>query len=178
MLPQGGATHSVITVALSANIGAAHERVWRALVDPNERVCWDERILGAVDLPPSSRQRHRLEKSHAVASDTRPALRSARYRFQLASVVLVLQDEVVAADRHDRLVSRISIGSLRFDQTMTLYDEESEAGPLTRLGMKIVAQNSIPVLGESLSRLDVQKWVIEYADTTLRQVRKFCEAGT
>ncbi len=78
--------------------------------------------------------------------------------------------------RHDQLVSRILIGSIHFDQTFTLHTEDDETGPRTRLGMKIVARNSIAVIGEVVSRLDVQKIVIEHVDTTLRQVQKFCEA--
>jgi len=82
----------------------------------------------------------------------------------------------MTANRHDRLSSRISIGSIHFDQTLTLHTEDDETGPRTRLGMKLVAGNSIAVIGEVLSRLDVQKIVIEYVDTTLRQVQKYCEA--
>lgn len=80
------------------------------------------------------------------------------------------------ADGHDRIVSRISIGSMHFDQTLTLHEEDDESGPRTRLGMKIVARNSIAVIGEVVPRLDVQKVVIEYVDATLRQVQKHCEA--
>ncbi len=75
-----------------------------------------------------------------------------------------------------RLVSRISIGSMHFDQTLTLHAEDDESGQRTRLGMKLVARNRIAVVGEVVERLDVQKIVIEYVDTTLRQVQKSCEA--
>ncbi len=175
--PHRGATDFVITVALSANIGAPRERVWRALVDPEERTAWDERILGEVALSRTSGMQRAARRPGVSAESRRTPIRSSRYRFRLAGVPLVLRDEILTADRRDRLVSRISIGSFHFDQTLTLYDEDNETGPLTRLGLKIVAANSIPVIGESLPRLDVQKLVIEYADTTLRQVRKHCEAG-
>jgi hypothetical protein len=166
----------VIPVALSANIGASHERVWRALVDPEERTAWDERVLGEVALSRAPGGRRMTRRPGVAAPGQRSPIRSNRYRFRLAGVPLVLRDEVLIAERRERLVSRISIGSFHFDQTLTLYDEDDETGPRTRLGMKIVAANSIPVIGESLPRLDVQKLVIEYADTTLRQVRKYCEA--
>ena len=87
-----------------------------------------------------------------------------------------MQEDIVRAESHARLVSRISIGSLSFDQTLTLHREDDETGPRTRLGMKIAAQNSIAVIGETLSRLEVQRLVIEYVDTTLRQVQNHCEA--
>ena len=69
----------------------------------------------------------------------------------------------------------VSIGSMRFDQTFSLISDDDETGPHTRLGMKLVADNSIAVIGEVIPRLDVQKIVIEYMDTTLRSVQKYCE---
>ena len=64
---------------------------------------------------------------------------------------------------------------MQFDQTLILFSEDDEMGPHTRLAMKLVARNSIAVIGEVVPRLDVQKIVIEYVDTTLRQVQKYCE---
>lgn len=162
----------MITVALSATIGSPHERVWRALVDPQERAIWDERILGEVAL---SRVTRKASSRSRKANATKP-LRTTRWRFRLGRIPLVLQEEVMRADGHDRLVSRISIGSMHFDQTFTLHDEGDEAGPRTRVGMKVVATNSIAVIGEVVPRLNVQKLVIEYVDATLRQVQKHCEA--
>jgi hypothetical protein len=86
-----------------------------------------------------------------------------------------MQEEVIAADRHDRLMSRVSIGTVHFDQTLTFHSEDDETGPRTRLGMKIIARNSIAVIGDVVERLDVQKIIIEYVDTTLRQAQKHCE---
>jgi uncharacterized protein YndB with AHSA1/START domain len=195
----------LITVALSATIGASHERVWRALVDPSERPAWDERILGEIALSlASQRVRHQHEgrkgstrtpavnpaleaaaqssrrspeeRAERAPSNRRTPIRTTRWRFRLGGVPLVMQDEVMTVNRHDRLSSRISIGSIHFDQTLTLHTEDDETGPRTRLGMKLVAGNSIAVIGEVVSRLDVQKIVIEYVDTTLRQVQKYCEA--
>ena len=162
----------MITVALSATIGASHERVWRALVDPNEREVWDERILGVVALSPAARRA--ADRSRTPGK--KPSLRTTRWRFKLGQVPVVLQDEVVRADGHERVVSRVTIGSMHFDQTLTLHNEDDETGPRTRVGMKIVATNSIAVIGEVVPRLDVQKLVIEYVDATLRQVRKHCES--
>ena len=156
-----GATSELITVALSATIGAPIDRVWRALTDPSERIVWDERILGEVSLSP---------RSENVVPD------KTKWRFRLGSVPLVMQDVVSQAERNERLTSRISIGSMHFDQTLTFHREEDESGPRTRLSMKLVARNQIAVIGEVVQRLDVQKIVIEYVDTTLRQVQKYCEA--
>lgn len=163
----------MITVALSATIGAPHERVWRALVDPNERPTWDERVLGIVALARTPRRRGRSAPSSAVAPEP---IRRTRWRFRLGGVPLVLRDEILRADGHDRIVSRLTIGSMHFDQTLTLLAEDDDTGPKTRVGMKIVSTNQIAVLGEFVPRLDVQKLVIEYVDATLRQVQKYCEA--
>jgi hypothetical protein len=87
-----------------------------------------------------------------------------------------MQDSISEAIRNERLVSRISIGSMHFDQTFTLHREDDESGPRTRLSMKLMARNQIAVIGEVVQRLDVQKIVIEFVDSTLRQVQKYCEA--
>ena len=170
----------MITVALSATIGATHERVWRALVDPAERELWDERVLGQAALSHRKKAtRASFRSAHETANktpDKKSAIRNTRWRFKLGNIPLVMQDEIVEAERHERLVSRISIGSMHFDQTLTLHTENDETGPRTRLGMKLIARNSIAVIGGVVPRLDVQKIIIEYVDTTLRQVQKYCEA--
>lgn len=163
----------MITVALSATICAPRERVWRAVTDPAERAAWDERILGEVSL---SRGTLKAEASVRSRPGKQSSLRKTRWRFRLGNVPLVMQDEIIRADRHDRLLSRISIGSMHFDQTLTLHTEDDETGPRTRLGMKIVSRNKITVIGEVVTQINVQKLVIEYVDSTLRQVQKHCEA--
>jgi hypothetical protein len=90
-----------------------------------------------------------------------------------SGVPMVLQDDVLRSEPFDRHESR-----MHFDQTLTLFaenDENDETGPRTRLGMKLVAHNSIAVIGEIIPRLDVQKIIMEYVDTTLRQAQKYCE---
>jgi hypothetical protein len=168
-----GATSQLITVALSATIGAPIDRVWRALTDPAERVAWDERILGEISLSGSSAKPTKATRTTGAKETSR---KKTKWRFRLGTIPLVMLEEVVSVDRHERLVSRISIGSMHFDQTLTLHREDDESGPQTRLGMKLVASNQIAVIGEVVQRLDVQKVVIEYVDTSLRQIQKHCEA--
>ena len=172
----------MITVALSASIGAPIDRVWCALTDPSERIVWDERILGEVSQSRGSTKTTEPTEP-TEPTTTRSAARSANvaprkttWRFRLGGVPLVMQDVASIVDPNKRLVSRISIGSMQFDQTLTLHGEDDESGMRTRLGMKLVARNQIAVLGDVVQRLDVQKIVIEYVDTTLRQVQKYCEA--
>jgi len=161
----------LITVALSATIGAPTERVWKALTDPNERVTWDDRILGIVG--PVG---HEANYAAKYAAKSRRPSSVTKWRFRLGGVPLVMHEATLSDEPIERRVSRISIGSMHFDQTLTLRREDDDNGPRTRLSMKLVARNRIPVIGEVVERLDVQKIIIEYVDTTLRQVQKHCEA--
>jgi hypothetical protein len=173
----------LITVALTATIDATGERVWRSIVDPSERPFWDDRILGEIKRPLVDRPaRRRTGRSHPpddtsghTPERTEP-LRCTRWRFRFAGIPLVLIDEVHRVEGHERLFGRISIGSMHFDQTITVVEEWDESGPRARFGMKLVASNSIAVIGELVPRLEVQRLVMEYVDTTLRLVRKHCEA--
>lgn len=164
----------MITVALTATIDADGERVWRAIALACERPLWDDRILGEIHLP---MPRKRGGPSKGIVRFDRHAdtLRRTVWRFRLGGVPLVMVDEVYRLEGQERLVGRISIGSLHFDQVITVHEERDPSGPHTRLGMKLVASNSIAVFSELVPRLDVQRIVIEYVDTTLRQVRKHCE---
>lgn len=161
----------MITVALSTRIAATANDVWRALTDPKEREIWDERILGEVRLSrPAARSRSDVTRSAGAAPRSR-----TRWRFALAGIQQVLQDDIVSEDRLERVVSRLAIGSMHFDQTLTFHAEDDETGPHTRLGMKLTSHNQVAVIGEFIQRGRVQEIVLEYVDTTLRQVQKHCE---
>ena len=165
----------MITVALAATIDATGERVWHAIADPSQRLLWDDRIAGAIDLPRRIAPRRRSIRAPAAGHAAQP-IRSTRWRFRLAGIPLILTDELIRAEGRECLFGRFSIGSMRFDQTLTISEESDDGGPRTRLAMKLVANNSIAVFGELISRRGVQRMAIEYVDTTLRLVRKHCEA--
>lgn len=165
----------MITVALTATIDAPGERVWRALVDTAERPAWDDRILGEVRLPETSSRLLRRPRP-VPPGFALHAPRRTCWRFLLEGVPLVMIDEILRIDGHERLLGRISIGSLRFDHTTTVHLEHDRSGRRVRVGMKLVAGNSVAVIGELVPRLEVQRVLIEYADTTLRRIRKHCES--
>ncbi len=146
---------------MSAVIGADSERVWRALTEPRELVSWDERLVAPVESPcvyPRSGQ-------------------PVRWRYRLGSVQLVLHERPQTIVPYKRLRSSLSLGSMRFDQTYTLLPEPDSDGdlPRTRLGLKIVASNSVPVIGAIVDRFEVRRLAAERIDTTLRSVSRWCE---
>lgn len=100
----------------------------------------------------------------------------ACWRFRLAATPLVLVDEIHRVEGADRLIGRISIGSMRFEQSIAVHEDRDEGGPRVRLGMKLVSSRPIAVIGELLPRIEVQRIVIQYVDTTLRQIREHCES--
>ena len=143
---------------MSTVIGAEPQRIWRALTDPDELSSWDERIIAPVDRP-----------------DSYPSAgQHVRWRYRLGSVQLVMHDRPREIIPMQRLQSRIAIGSLRYEQTFSLMPERADS-PRTRLSMKIIASNSVPVIGEIVDRHDVRRMSVEHIDITLRSIQKWCE---
>jgi len=148
---------------MSAVIDADTKRVWRALTEPGELVTWDEQLVAPVEAPteyPRSGQH-------------------VRWRYRLGSVQLVLHDRPQAVEPCKRLRSLLSLGSMRFDQTYTLLQEPEDDPdvPRTRLGLKIVASNSVPVIGSIVDRFEVRRLATERIDTTLRAISQWCESS-
>jgi uncharacterized protein YndB with AHSA1/START domain len=148
----------LITIAMATVIGADHLRVWRALTDPTELMTWDERILAPVDPP----DRYPFKGQHV------------RWRYRLGSVQLVMHDRPLEVSAPERLRSVIRLGSMSYEQTFTLKSEDG-APHRTRLGMRVVASNSIPVVGDVVDRFAVRRMAAEHIDETLRSIQSFCE---
>jgi len=148
----------VITIAMAAVIDAEHDRVWRALTDPSELVAWDERILAPVEPP----DRYPFSGQHV------------RWRYRLGSVQLVMHERPLEVVPGERLRTSIQVGSMRYEQTFSVH-AEVKAGTRTRLGMKVVASNSIPLVGEVVDRFEVRRMAVDHIDETLRAVRRWCE---
>lgn len=139
-------------------IGADHQRVWRALTNPAELVEWDERLLAPVD----PHDAYPFSGQHL------------RWRYRLGTVQLVMHDRPLEVKAPQRLCADISLGSMRYQQTYSLQPEQGQQ-PRTRLGMKVVASNSIPVMGDVVDRFSVRRMAAAHIDTTLRSVQKYCE---
>ena len=148
----------VITILMSTAIASDRQRVWRALTDPAELVAWDESIIARIDEP-----------------DGYPTVgKPMRWRYRLGSVQLVLHDKPRKVAPLDQLQASLSLGSLRFERTFRLKEEIGD--PVrTQLGIKLIASNSVPVLGSVVDRFDVRRTAAAHADNVLRSVQKWCE---
>jgi len=148
----------VITVAMSTSIGATRDRVWRALTHPQELIRWDDRIESLVDP---------VERYPSVGS-------AVRWRYRLGSVSVVLRERPREVVPLERLASAVAMGLFRFDETFTLAEESGDPRQ-TRLTLKLVARNSLPVVGGLLDRFAVRRLASSFVDTRLRAVQKWCE---
>ncbi len=154
---------SLITIVMSATIAARPERVWRALVSPAEFLVWDERLLEAIDP---------LDDYPHCGQDI-------RWRCRVGSVQLIMHDRPQSIVPYHKLRSEIAMGSLHFDQTYTLAREDDlegpDAQPKTRLGLKLIASNSAPVVGAVMDRFEIRRMSVARIDSTLRFITKWCE---
>lgn len=142
-------------------VDAARERVWRALTDPEERVSWDGRLLAPIDAP----------------ADYPFAGQHVRWRYRMGGVQMVLHDRPRTVVPPERLQSALAVGTMHLEQTLTLAAEEGDgegAAPRTRLGMSVVASNSVPILGSVVDRFEVRQLAADYIDETLRALQSWC----
>jgi uncharacterized protein YndB with AHSA1/START domain len=146
----------VITVSMSALVHAPPGRVWRALVDTGEVARWDTRAL----------------ELRGVAADYQSAGAPVRWRYRVGSVPLELEDTALEVVPQRRLRLARRVGSLRFEETFSL-GEEQEAG--TRLALRLAVANSVTTLGGGLDRFDVRRFASELVDESLRAIQRFCE---
>ncbi len=148
----------MITVTMATVIDSNSERVWRALTEPAELVAWDDDMLA----PAQSLPRYPVPGQHAL------------WRYRLGSLQLVMHDRPVEIDPPKRLRSRLNVGSMRLDRTFSLHPLDNRQ---TRLSMRLITPNSIPLLGDSIDRFKVRSMTTERIDATLRAVREWCEAN-
>jgi hypothetical protein len=147
----------LITVAMSKVIRSPRARVWRALVSPGELIRWDERRI-SLEAP--------------IADYLAPG-RSARWRCWLGSVTVVHCEDALEVIPAERLRSAVRLASFEFEETYTLADQVPDA---TRLSLRLVAKNTLPLFGGALDRFDVRRLSAERVDQTLLQLQRWCEA--
>ena len=143
---------------MSRVIEADPERVWRALTDAEQIVAWDARMLAPVD-----------------ESENYPFSGGVRWRYQLGSVQVVMHDRPLEVVPGARLKRKIRLGSLRYDQTLSLTPVEGQPGQ-TNLAIKLVTPNWIPLVGDSVDRFSARELATQHIDDTLRQVQSFFES--
>lgn len=151
---------------MSSAISARPGRVWRALTDATECIAWDDYRLSALDSI----------EAYPKAGEM------MRWRYQMGSIPIIMKEVPIEIVPGRKFQSKISIGTIRFEQTFTLALEQDpaspESGAKTLLGMKVVASNSAPVLGAVVDRFEVRRITIDRVDATLRAITKWCENST
>lgn len=142
---------------MSKVIRSPRARVWRALVRPEELIRWDARRV-ALEAP----------------IPEYPSLgHSARWRCWLGSVTVSHCEDPLEVIPAERLRSAVRLGSFEFEETYTLSDEPRDS---TRLSLRLVAKNTVPLLGGELDRFDVRRLSAERVDETLARLQRWCEA--
>jgi uncharacterized protein YndB with AHSA1/START domain len=149
----------LITVAMSKVIRSPRARVWRALVSPDELIRWDARRI-SLEAP--------------IPEYPAPG-RSARWRCWLGSVTVEHCEDPLEVVPAERLRSAVRVGGFEFEETYTLADQADGA---TRLSLRLVAKNTVPMLGGELDRFDVRRLSAERVDQTLAHIARWCEADS
>lgn len=143
---------------MSTTIASPRERVWRALTRPAELIRWDERLVELLD----------------PAQDYPRVGHDVRWRYRLGAVPVVLRDSPLEVVPSERLRSKLAVGLFRVEETYSLGTETGEP-ERTRLTLKLVSRNSVPVVGGLLDRFAVRHLAAELADRRIRSIQKWCE---
>ena len=145
---------------MSTVIGADRARVWRALTEAAEVVRWDERVI-ALEEP---------------AGEYPQVGRKVRWRYRLGAIPVVLHECPLEVIPDARLRSIRGARALPISTRPSSSRSEPGDGERTRLTLKLVASNSIPVVGGVLDRFAVRRLANEFIDAKLRAVQKWCES--
>lgn len=143
---------------MSTVIRAGRSRVWRALSDPAELVRWDPGIEAAVGST----------QGYPTAGE------SVRWRYRLGPVPVILRGEPLEVLKGVRLRCLLTFGLFHLDETWTLGEENPGEGK-TRLGLRLVAGNEVPLVGGSLDRFSVRRIATDRVGEALAGIRAFCE---
>ena len=149
----------MITIAMSAVIGAPRERVWDALTVPVEMARWDLRLLSIQEGP-------------ARASEPLEVGDHIRARYRMGAVPIGYTLRVLTTTPRSRIDTAVSLGLFRFRETSILTDESRTQ---TRIALRLAAPNAMPVVGGVIDRFDVRKMAAERVDERLQALRVWCE---
>jgi uncharacterized protein YndB with AHSA1/START domain len=143
---------------MSTAVGADRDRVWRALTVPEELIRWDEQLVAllrpAEGFPQEGQQ--------------------VCWHYRLGTIAVTLHNSLLEVVPKKRLRSATTMGLFRFDETFTLGHEAGDP-ERTRLQLKLIAANSVPVVGGLLDRFAVRRLAVELVDRKLRSIQKWCE---
>ena len=143
---------------MSTGVGANRDRVWRALTIPEELIRWDEQLVSLLQ-----------------PADGYPLVgQQVRWQYRLGAIAVTLRNSLLEVVPKERLRSATKMGLFRFDETFTL-SRENGLPERTRLQLKLVAANSVPVVGGLLDRFAVRSLAVELVDRKLRSIQKWCE---
>lgn len=143
---------------MSVAVDAERQRVWRALTRAEEVVAWSPVRVAALDVPPDH---------------PRPGGR-ARWRYRLGRVTVNMTEEALEVTPCERLRSSVGLALLAFEQTWTLAGETGDP-KRTRVALKLVVPNAVPVVGGLLDRFGVRGFAQSLVDRSLRALRAWCE---
>ncbi len=157
MLTSGGGA-GLITVSMSATVGAERGRVWQALISPDEVAKWSPGWMASVDVPEDY---------------PRPG-QHARWRYRMGKLPITLHDRPLEVIPDSRLHTKLVFGLFRFDATITLVSDGSDPAR-TVMGIKLVTPNVVPLVGGVLDRFAVRTLASQIVDRSLRGIRAHCE---
>lgn len=145
---------------MSTLVEASRPRVWTALTNPAEVVRWRPGLLAPVGE----------WNGYPVVGEP------VRWRCRVRDLPVVLEDTPLEAATGELLRSRLRLGLFCFESTFTLAPS-SRDGTQTRLGLRILAENQMPVVGGTIDRFDVRRFALDLATNHLCAARDWCEAS-
>jgi uncharacterized protein YndB with AHSA1/START domain len=146
----------VYSFTLDVDIAASPARVWRALSDPSEVVCWDTGIVAPLDAPPDHPQ---------PGQHVRWRYRNGPFR------TLHDRPQGVVPERTFR--SLIAVGPGRFDETYALTER---SGGGTHLAAAMTVHVPLPAVGGLLERSYLGPMSRSTVDRSLAAITSFCES--
>ena len=141
---------------VSVDVRAPPGRVWRALSDPAEVVCWESGVSEALDVPAGYPQ---------PGQQARWRSRSGPFR--------VLHDRPIEVSAGRKLRSLLSLGPFRYDETYLL--EPLDGG--CRLTAALRVWTALALLGPLVDAVYLGRGTRNAFDASLRSIKAWCETA-